>query len=75
MKPPRRLSPTTLTTWPPVCASVGGKNRGRRYRVPARTLASFVRHKPNGLVIAIDAPGGAPAPARVRVSARSRHRG
>ena len=27
--------------------------RGRRYRVGERTLASFVRHKPNGRVIAI----------------------
>jgi hypothetical protein len=27
--------------------------RGRRYRVAGRTLASFVRHKPNGRLFAI----------------------
>jgi hypothetical protein len=27
--------------------------RGRRYRVPERMLASFVRHKPNGTLFAI----------------------
>ena len=28
--------------------------RGQRYRVPELTLASFVRHKPNGTLFAID---------------------
>jgi len=32
--------------------------RGRRYRVPARTLAAFVRHKPNGRLFAIRPPPG-----------------
>jgi hypothetical protein len=30
--------------------------RGRRYRVADRTLASFIRHKPNGRVFAIQRP-------------------
>lgn len=30
--------------------------KGRRYRVGAETLASFVRHKPNGRLIAIERP-------------------
>jgi len=41
--------------------------RGRRYRVPVATLASFVRHKPNGQLFALQKPttvARAAAPAR-----------
>lgn len=37
--------------------------RGRRYRVRDATLASFVRHKPNGQLFAIERP---PSPAAAR---------
>jgi hypothetical protein len=37
--------------------------RGRRYRVADKTLASFIRHKPNGRLFAIQRPA---APKRVR---------
>ncbi len=30
--------------------------RGRRYRVPDATLASFIRHKPNGRLFALERP-------------------
>lgn len=44
--------------------------RGRRYRVAPATLASFVRHKPNGQLIAIRPP-----PARdARAARRTRRR-
>jgi len=47
--------------------------RGSRYRVPERTLASFVRHKPNGTLFAFDrAPArySARRPRRAQVPAR-----
>ena len=40
--------------------------RGRRYRVADRTMASFIRHKPNGRLIAIQRPA---PPVRARRSA------
>lgn len=40
---------------------------GRRYRVPERMLASFVRHKPNGRLFAID-----PTPKRAAARVKSK---
>jgi hypothetical protein len=48
--------------------------QGRRYRVPETTLASFVRHKPNGQLFAIYRRPSPPQPVLAR-AARPRHRG